>query len=367
MEIENKAKKDWFASRKWGMFNHFFDYKDASETVRSGFKAYNSINDRINAFDVENYAKIAHEVNAGYVFFTIMQGSQYMCAPNETFNMISGYKTGEACSERDLIADLITALKKYDIPLFLYFTGDGPYKDEKAGKIFNYYDRETEVVNPEFIEKWTAVLKEYALRYGEDVHGWWIDGAFEYLGYLNREEYLKPYRDAIKSGNPNALIAFNNGVIQVDTQNPEYQKYYNGEARPLAQIRILEKLALSGNTAARKAFDRIPGNSCRYTKYEDFTAGEANEFTELPKGQFVDGSQWHILSFLGSHINHNELWGNMGWNCLGSDYSADYMVDYVKKCNAKGGVVSIDTALFDDGHIDWGQYEILKKLGELRK
>ncbi len=43
------------------------------------------------------------------------------------------------------------------------------------------------------------------------------------------------------------------------------------------------------------------------------------------------------------------------------------MYDYVKKCNSLGGVVTIDVALYDDGHIDWGQYEILKKLGELRK
>ena len=43
------------------------------------------------------------------------------------------------------------------------------------------------------------------------------------------------------------------------------------------------------------------------------------------------------------------------------------MMDYIKKVNEKGGVVSIDTCLYDDGHIDWGQYEILKKLGKLRK
>ena len=26
MEIQNRAKKDWFASRKWGMFHHFLKF-----------------------------------------------------------------------------------------------------------------------------------------------------------------------------------------------------------------------------------------------------------------------------------------------------------------------------------------------------
>ena len=121
------------------MFCHFFGF--SNNTWRTGFKTYKDYNDRVNNFDVEQFAKIAHEVNAGYVVFTMMQQEKYICAPNETFNKITGYKTGEACSERDLIADLIKALDKYDIPLFLYFTGDGPFKDEIAGKAFNYHDR----------------------------------------------------------------------------------------------------------------------------------------------------------------------------------------------------------------------------------
>ena len=366
MEIQNRAQKDWFASRKWGMFHHFLNF--SNNTWRTGFRTYRDYNERVNRFDVEQYARIVHEVNAGYVIFTMMQQERFICAPNETFNRLTGYKTGEACSERDLVADLIEALGKYDIPLFLYFTGDGPHKDAIAGPKIGFYDRENRMVDQRFVENWTAVLREYALRYGNKVHGWWLDGIFDYFGYLDHDDdYIKPYHDAIKAGNPDALIAYNNGVIQIDLKEPAYRKFYSESDTYLQRIRKIEAAALAGDPLALKAFQRIPGNSYRYSKYEDFTAGEANAFEEYPTEQFVDGSQWHIASFLGICPREPGLWGATGWNQMGCKYSAAYLKDYVTRCNQRGGVVSIDTCLFDDGHIDWGQYEILKQLGELRK
>jgi hypothetical protein len=46
------------------------------------------------------------EAGAGYVIFTVLQRQRFMIAPNETFNRLIGYKTGEACSSRNLIEDL---------------------------------------------------------------------------------------------------------------------------------------------------------------------------------------------------------------------------------------------------------------------
>ena len=71
-----------------------------------------------------------HEMGAGYYVITTMQGRKFMIAPNKTFDRIAGTKTGEACAARDLVQDLYQALSRYGIDLYLYFTGDGPYKDE---------------------------------------------------------------------------------------------------------------------------------------------------------------------------------------------------------------------------------------------
>ena len=215
---DRKQRTEAFAKQGWGIFTHYIGYdKRDSNCTRSRFKSYKDWNDRVNTFNTDNYARTLHEVGANYAFFTVMQGAKYMCAPNDTFNRITGEKPGEACSERDLIADLIVSLKKYDIPLYLYFTGDGPYKDAVCGPKMGYYDREVESVNMPFVKNWTEVLKEYAVRYGKDVHGWWIDGMFEYLGYEDPALFV-PYREAVLAGNPDAIIAVCGCYSQRDEQ-----------------------------------------------------------------------------------------------------------------------------------------------------
>lgn len=59
-----------------------------------------------------------------------MHGKRYMCSPNSTYDKIGELNPGEACSVRDLPMDLYKALSKYGIDLYLYYTGDGPHKDE---------------------------------------------------------------------------------------------------------------------------------------------------------------------------------------------------------------------------------------------
>jgi alpha-L-fucosidase len=228
------------------------------------------------------------------------------------FDLISGYQPGEACSRRDLIEDLYQSLSKYDIDLYLYYTGDGPWKDNKSGKAFGF-TAPRENVPREFVERWASVLKEYSQRYGSKVKGWWIDGCYTYFGY--NDDLMKCYVDAVKTGNPEALIALNGGV-------------------------------------------RDP--VIRYSKYDDFTCGELNDFIYLPQDRFIDGAQAHILAPLGVSSRED---GFDGWCKPGVKRSKEYMRDYVKTVNARGGVVTVDVCLYRDGSMDPQQLEVLKDIG----
>ena len=126
-----EAKKR-MQSRRWGVFNHFL-YGEPGSAMPGG-PDLSDWNARVVLFDAERVAKDLHNIGAGYYFITLMQGRKYMCAPNDTFDAIAGTKPGEACAKRDLILDLSDALAKYDIDLYLYYTGDGPYKDVEIGK-----------------------------------------------------------------------------------------------------------------------------------------------------------------------------------------------------------------------------------------
>ena len=304
---------DRLYSRKWGVFTHYlYHEQNTPGSATCIVKTATSWNECVNGLDVDLIARQLKEAGAGYLFFTVMQGTKYLCAPNDTYNKITGFKPGEAASDRDLINDLYEALNTYGIDLYLYYTGDGPHLDPAAGPAFGFVEPR-ENVSRDFVVKWASVLREYCVRYGGKVKGWWIDGS-----YVNPFRYdddkLKLYKDAIRDGNKNAIVAFNNGV-----------------------------------------FDRVS----YYSAHDDFLAGEMNDFVDIPDSRFINGKQWHILAPLGVSPDGNE-WH--AWCKPGVKRTGAYMSDYVRKVNEKGGVVTIDVCLKRDGSIPIEQIEVLKAI-----
>ena len=93
------------------------------------------------------------------------------------------------------------------------------------------------------------------------------------------------YADAVKRGNPKAIVTFNPGVKLV-----------------------------------------------RHTLAEDYTAGELNEpFDVLPTSRWVDGSQWHALTYLGS-----------SWSRRDTRQPTERWVRWVRAVVEKGGAVTLD-------------------------
>jgi len=304
---------DRLYEKKWGVFTHFLSEcqnkpGDASCTVTKE----TSWNDCVNGFDAALLARQLKEAGAGYLFFTVMQGTRYLCAPNAAYNEITGFKPGEAASDRDLINDLYEALNPYGIDLYLYYTGDGPHMDPVGGPAFGFTEPRTGVTY-EFINKWAAVLREYCVRYGDKVKGWWIDGCYTFFDY--DDDKLKIYKDAVRAGNERAVVAFNGGV-----------------------------------------FDKV----AYYCIHDDFLCGEMNDFVDMPGSRFLKGKQWHLLAPIG--VSPDETAWN-AWCKPGVKRSGAYMREYVRKVNEKGGVVTVDVCLMRDGSFLTDQFEVLKEIG----
>ncbi len=308
-----------FANRKFGIFNHFLYGEPGGFVKKQLSRDEEAIewNRQCNAFDAERIAYDLDRIGAGYYFITLMQGQRFMLAPNAAFDRICGTKPGECCAKRDLVAELIKALDKYGIALGLYFTGDGPYRDEYCTKGMGKVNEVPHKVNVEFVKNWTAVLEEYAVRYGDKVKAWWIDGTYDatvgcHLGYTQNE--LKYYYDAVKKGNPKALVACNNGV------KDHFYKWY-------------EK--------------------------DDMTSGEFTDFTHVPPSQLIDGALAQCLIALGINPEHPQ-WG--GWRLPGLAIDRDGLKKYVDAVNKVGGVVTLDIAIDHEGMWDAEQFEMLKGL-----
>lgn len=315
MKAENiRQAQDRFYSKKWGIFNHFLYVIQNNPKYPNSYGKQTDWDTLVREFDTETLAKNLHEIGAGYYIITVMQGTKYMIAPNAAFDKIAGTKPGEACSTRDLIEDLYQSLSKYDIDLFLYFTGDGPYKNPEVGEKFGFIEpRDVGVTRP-FVEKWASVLEEYAVRYGDKVKGWWIDGCYkDWFKYT--DELLEIYYNACKKGNPDALVATNGGLRE-------------GE--------MLEGYI-----------------------HEDFRCGEQNQFDFIPTQRFYGDAQAHILAPLGAGESEIGCWA-----IFGTKKDGKTLAEYVKKVNQAGGVVTIDIGVYRDGKFDEEQMEVLKIVGE---
>lgn len=293
------ANTEWFQKAGFGVFVHYLEGMQNNPDCVHSLGKKTSWEDCVRDFDTEQFADTMAETGAGYVIFTVMQVSRFMIAPNATFDRISGYQPGEACATRDLVEDLYASLHRRNIPLMLYFTGDGPRIDEKAGPAFGCGTP----VSKQFVQRWADVFREYGERYGDKVAGIWCDGAYAFIGY--DDEKLGILADGLRAGNARRIIALNRGV------DPKV---------------------------------------CSYTRHEDYTCGEQNRFFDMPVQSRIDGEQWHILSFL----------SGTSWGQPGTAYSKTELADYVTNVTGRGGVVSIDVALFRDGSLDRSQIESLK-------
>jgi hypothetical protein len=311
-------KTDCLFEKKWGVFTHYlYSCQNNPLQAASMGSIETTWEECVNQLDVNLLASQLASIEAGYLFITLMQGSKHLCSPNKTFNAISGCKPGEACSTRDIPNELYEVLRVYGIDLYLYYTGDGPHTDPIVGSKFGLTFPITFDVWPpidniplDFLNKWADVLREYSIHYGKKVKGWWIDGCYTGFGY--DEPRLKILANAARAGNPDSLVSLNMGVSECV----------------------------------------MP-----YTPNNDFTCGEMNDFVDIPDARFLNGEQWHVLAPLGVD-------NNGGWCRPGVKRSGEYMRDYIKKVNERGGVVTIDVLLRRDGSIDPEQLETLRKINQ---
>jgi alpha-L-fucosidase len=289
-------------------------------------------NRQIDAFDVDGLADQVATTGAGYLLFTIGQNSGHYCAPNETYDELVGISPSK-CSRRDLVADLAKALKSRNIRLMVYLPSGAPAADHEARKKLGWrwgrpggWQLPGEAVGgrlAEFQRKWEAIVREWSLRWGRDVAGWWIDGCYfaDEMYRFDEEPNFASFVAALRAGNPQSIVAFNPGV-------------------------------------------RVP--VIAHTRYEDFAAGEVtlNQLTEAVEscpGRWIERDvvriQFHVLTYLG------ESW------CRGErpQWSDEKVTRVTKQIIEKGGVITYDVPIQKSGLIPQPFVAQLQAVGRAMK
>ena len=180
--------KPWLRDAKFGILVHYLNtLQNTKEPWNQG--KVTTWEQCVKEFNTEKFAQQASEIGAKYVVFTVQQGDRNFCIPNNTFEKMTGYKRGTATVNRDLIADLYRSLNKRNIKLMLYATGDGVSRDyDAAVKLKNPMldapkNNNQFIVNDAWVNTWSKVLEDISLRYRKKISGWWVDGAYPFIGY----------------------------------------------------------------------------------------------------------------------------------------------------------------------------------------
>ncbi|MGA2617636.1 MAG: alpha-L-fucosidase [Thermoguttaceae bacterium] len=305
---------NWFHHAHWGVMTH---YLGAPPSSAGGAELTAEMwNKQVDVFDVAGLVDQLVSTGAKYLLFTLGQNSGHYCSPNGAYDRIVGIKPSK-CSRRDLIADLAKALSARDIRIMVYLPSGAPAADPVARKALGWrwgakggWQLPGEPVGgrlAEFQRNWEAVIREWSLRWGKNVSGWWIDGCYfaDQMYRFDDEPNFASFARALKAGNPDAIVAFNPGVKVPVTCHTKYDDYTAGEVN-------LPQLA--------KAIDACPG---RWLECEGHTV------------------QFQILTFLG------KTW------CGGDrpQLPDEKIVASTRVLAEKGGVVTFDVPIQKNGLI----------------
>ncbi|MHB9134492.1 MAG: alpha-L-fucosidase [Armatimonadota bacterium] len=316
MSTWQRANTDWFHAAKWGVFATYLA-GPAGTGAGSEDVTPDSWNAQIDAFDVDGLARQLAAAHVPYFFMSIGQNSGFYLSPNATYDSLVAFPDSK-CSRRDLIADLYQGLEPYGIRLMVYLPSGAPTADQAAKERLMAGD---DARTSQFQCRWEAVVREWSLRWGAHVHGWWIDGPY------NPEDYRHPdppnyysLTAALKAGNPAALVAYNNGLRTPVYSVTECDDYTPGE--------IERDMTVS------------PGHYPDYSRLAPYT-------------RLIDGAQFHILTIMG------EWWGKPPLR-----FPEEFVIGYTRCINRQDGVVTWDVPLTPAGLIDPEFIGPLSRLGE---
>ncbi len=308
---------DWMVG-KYGIMLHYLP-----GMVGSNNPTIESWNETVDSFDTEKFADDMVDLGCSWVLFTLTQADGRYPMPLPEWDEMCG---SDMTADRDLVEDLYQSLNKRGIKLMLYWYPNAPSQNPRAAREMGAVFRRNSsggagessgdwMLNWDIVESLKILYSAVAQKYGDKIAGWWFDGSYTGVGFNERvANYLG---EAIKSGNPNTIISFNNGTSFQGTR----------------------------------------------FEIEDFSCGELNNpykenatinFYEATSRYTEMGTQQHYLTYLGTN------WGHTGL-CLPD---TNLFVTHVyEKMLARGAAVTFDVASNDDGSFeDQAQYDQIKAL-----
>jgi hypothetical protein len=307
----------WMAAGTYGVMVHYL-ISPPGETPAAKTASFNQT---VNGFDLDHFVRQIEASRADWVIFTIGQNTGYYCSPNAYLDHLLPGHT----STRDLPLEIGRRLVAMGKRLIVYLPAEVAGTDPELQRALAWNPPDQR----EFLRRYQKFVRTYSQQYGRYHQGWWFDGCYDHI-HQGKWDWA-PWCEAARAGNPDAIVAFNDGAFCVGRIQPvsPLQDYHAGEVHVLedGQIR-LEFLALPDLQRTPDGRLRLPGKEPKLY---------------LPDAQYVDGVQWHALVPIDSTFAYPAI-PNM-------HYSDDELIRFLRSCKAVKGAVTFNVPISPNGHI----------------
>lgn len=305
------------------------------------------LNEAVDNFDIDGFMADFDKTGADWLIFTLGQNSGYYASPNSVIDSLAGL--GHT-SRRDLALEIAKELKKRGKKFIAYLPCE-VRANEIMHKGFSW-NTQTGTDQTEFQKKYLRAIREWAVRFGENLDGWWFDGCYTWPEFHNQFMQWDSWFDAARAGNKNAAITFNDGSYCVNSLKPIVPTfdYLSGET----EVLMNGKIRLS-----------------REVQGELF----------MPKQAYVEGTLclFHSLLPVDANWGHSSPWAE--WQNVPFKveipkkqedmeppvYSDSDLIKFVDDFTQVGGAVTLNVGIFQEGRLGKETIKQLEKLNDSRK
>jgi len=304
-------RADWLAETSFGIMVHYL-ISPLGATDQEKTDAFNEI---VYGFHLDRFMEQFERSGADWLIFTLGQNTGYYCSPNPYLEEILPGHT----STRDLGLEIAKRVRSLGKRFIAYLPSEVFGQTEAVHKAFAWNPSD----QSDFQVRYQRFVKEYSLKFGDLLDGWWFDGCYEWPHFHNSLYDWPAWFTAARAGNPNAIVAFNDGAFCVNKVKPvtPLQDYHAGEVHMLVDGKI--KLG-----------------------------HEKDSPLYLPEARFIEGVQWHALVPVDSTFEGGKPY----------HYSDDELFRFVKSCKKVKGAVTLNLPIGTEGRIPEESIEQMRRL-----
>jgi len=312
-EIVEQAmqKTKWLREAKFGIMVHWLSITKPKE----GEEEMADYNEMVNRFKMEAFCQQVQAAGADYVIFPFGQSTGLYCSPNSYLEQILPGR----CSGFDLALEIARNLEQKGIGYIAYLSSEVDSCPDRELRDAFGWDLDP-VDKTVFQARYLPFIEAWSVKFGRLIKGWWFDGCYDQHPWSLTQEWSNARFDfpawarACRKGNEQTLIAYNNGV---------------GSFLPI----------------------------CRE---QDYVAGEATDLSYYPAEACVGYSQWHVLTYIDC------IWGHVKEAGVIPDpiYTDEELFAYVGRCKEKGGAVTLNVGIYQDGTMPEKSIQQLERLAK---